>query len=436
MTLAEVRVSIEGIDNFYSDGVAFEGSMARCPWEVGVEIESDSDSSKEEPEELTQQEENRSEFKSYWSTDSDSEMKFVSPSTAQTDRSSWMDYSTCGASWNFENSERSSSPSPPPEGTFAMYDAPPTPPSTYSNLSTHSSLPVTPEGIDISMEYKSNAHSKSLRVNTDCSRRRFYEGSIVTPQSAMQTAVESSIYDPFSSSSFFLASPPASAASMGMPSAVDFGSSSTRGSEEVNSMSTWDCSGDDGDDEASQHPSMSTDRPNSILELDEEFDAEDMIVSPDMQNRPETPLPPISTLQPGPLPPAFSLFHGTSSSNTTAPTPSSAFSKKSSDDKSKGGSLFSSIKFAFPRSPRASAISIESSHSGESSASDSFVPLQTLRRTPSPSTIMSSWHMRSSPKPTPPINIPDSNCRGEARLVRSKRHYWFSPGKLFAAGAQ
>ena len=433
MTLAEVRIAIEGIKTFYSEGVTFEGSMARCPWEAGVDIESDSDSSKEEPDELPSQEENKSELKSCWSASSDSEMKFVSPSTARTDESSWMDYSTCSASWNFDNSERSCSPSPPPEGTFAIYDAPRTPPSTYSPLSPRSSLPVTPEGIDIPMEYKSDMRSKPLRVDTDCGRRRLYEGGIVTRESAMQTAVESSVYDPFSSESFFLASvPPKSAISMAMPSSVDLGSSSTK-AKRTNSMSTWDHSADDGDDEASLRPSMSTDRAN-VLELDEEFDAEDMIVSPDIQYSFESPPPPISTPQPRPLLPAFSLFLGSSCSDPASSAPSSAPSKKSNEDKSKGAGLFSSIKFTFPRSPRASAVSFASSESRDSDTSDSFIPLQTLRRTPSPSPIMTSWRMRASPKPTSPMNIPEPNCRGEARLHRPKRH-WFSPGKLFAAGA-
>jgi serine/threonine protein kinase len=32
MTLPELRLAIQDVDNFYSDGVVFEGSMARCPW--------------------------------------------------------------------------------------------------------------------------------------------------------------------------------------------------------------------------------------------------------------------------------------------------------------------------------------------------------------------------------------------------------------------
>jgi len=429
MTLQEVRRAIEGISTFYSDGVVFEGSMARCPWEVGVDIESESDSStKGEPEELPEQEENQSNVQSYWSTDSDSEMKFASPSVAKKD-SLWMDYTTSGASWGFENSERSCSPSPPPVGTFAIYDAPRTPPSTYSPLSARSSLPATPEGFDIPMEYKSDTRSKPLRVDTKCARRKFYESNLSENESGMRTAVESSIYDPFSSSSFFLASPPpASAISMAMPSTVDLGSPSTTEAKGMDSISSWDYSADDDDDTSSSRRSMSTSRANSVLEPDEEFDIEDMIVSPDM-HWPTSDLP---TPQQRHLLPAFSLFLG-SSSSTTASSSSSNSSKKSSDDKSKGASLFHSIKFAFPRSPRTSLISVESSQSRDSNVSDSFVPMQTLHRTPPPSPHSTSWHIRSSPKHILPLTIPDSNCRQEARLRSGRR--WFSPGKLFTAGA-
>ena len=45
MTLRDVRYAIERVDNLYSDGVVFEGSMARCPWEAGMEIDNLSSSS-------------------------------------------------------------------------------------------------------------------------------------------------------------------------------------------------------------------------------------------------------------------------------------------------------------------------------------------------------------------------------------------------------
>jgi len=48
MTLREVRYAIEEVTNFYSDGVVFEGSMARCPWEAVMEIDNASSSSSPE----------------------------------------------------------------------------------------------------------------------------------------------------------------------------------------------------------------------------------------------------------------------------------------------------------------------------------------------------------------------------------------------------
>lgn len=39
-TLREVRYAMEEVTSLYSDGVVFEGSMARCPWEAGMDIDS------------------------------------------------------------------------------------------------------------------------------------------------------------------------------------------------------------------------------------------------------------------------------------------------------------------------------------------------------------------------------------------------------------
>ncbi|KAM6503542.1 hypothetical protein JOM56_000485 [Amanita muscaria] len=41
MTLPEVRRAIKMLDTFYCDGVIFEGSMARCPWEASMELDSE-----------------------------------------------------------------------------------------------------------------------------------------------------------------------------------------------------------------------------------------------------------------------------------------------------------------------------------------------------------------------------------------------------------
>ncbi|KZP16883.1 hypothetical protein FIBSPDRAFT_865405, partial [Athelia psychrophila] len=435
MTLAEVRTAIEGIESFYSEGAAFEGSMARCPWEVGVQISSGSESSKEEPRELSQQAEpiaeSQSDLKSFWSVQSDSAMDFAAPQTPATDRSLWMDYSTCAPSWNAADptSGRSCSPSPPPEGTYADFDTPRTPPSTYSPLSARSSLPATPEpeGFDIPMEYRPVRRLNPLRLDTDCGRRRFVEGGIFSSMdSTMETAVDSAAaFDPFSSSPYYLAS----AVSASMPSSCDLGSPVTMDTTRAyGSMSSWgDYEEDDGDDEYSIHQSMATDRATS----DDDFDVEDMVISPDTHFWMESSQAPVSPPERPPAP-AFAHF-ADSSSSSSASASGTASPKRTSDEKLKSGGLFNSIKFAFPRSPRAMAASISSASSqsdaGGATNASTFVPLPQLHRAASPNP--TTWHLRS-PKPTQPIAIPPTpNTRQDARVLRSSRR-WFSPGKLFA----
>lgn len=39
--MSEMNESMKQIDNFYSDGIIFEGSMARCTWELGMDTMGD-----------------------------------------------------------------------------------------------------------------------------------------------------------------------------------------------------------------------------------------------------------------------------------------------------------------------------------------------------------------------------------------------------------
>jgi hypothetical protein len=43
-SLHEVRYAIEEINSFHSDDVVFEGSIARCPWEFSMDVNSASSS--------------------------------------------------------------------------------------------------------------------------------------------------------------------------------------------------------------------------------------------------------------------------------------------------------------------------------------------------------------------------------------------------------
>lgn len=67
MTLPELRLAMEDLDNFYSEGVIFEGSMARCPWEAGMEIDSGSSTKDNSPRGKSMQDD----LKSCWSKDSE-----------------------------------------------------------------------------------------------------------------------------------------------------------------------------------------------------------------------------------------------------------------------------------------------------------------------------------------------------------------------------
>ena len=84
ITLREFRLAFTSIENFYSPDVIFEDSMARCPWEAGLNVDPDSDSSAEaEPDraEPQEQQEQREDFASAWSDGSDSEMVFARESS-------------------------------------------------------------------------------------------------------------------------------------------------------------------------------------------------------------------------------------------------------------------------------------------------------------------------------------------------------------------
>ena len=47
LTVTEMKEYVKRIDNFYYDDVVFEGSMARCTWEFGMDVESDAGESQQ-----------------------------------------------------------------------------------------------------------------------------------------------------------------------------------------------------------------------------------------------------------------------------------------------------------------------------------------------------------------------------------------------------
>ncbi|KAF9239867.1 kinase-like domain-containing protein [Melanogaster broomeanus] len=260
ITLSEVRTAIQEVDHFYAEGVIFEGSMARCAWEIDVDLESDSDSSThgepaEHPEELH----------SRWSKDSDSMMDYARHSIRDP---MWdEEYSSCNATWAIESSIRS--PSFAVLDPLKIYEAPRTPPSTYSPLSpvtsgSMPSVPPTPEGVCMSRARQTHGPSKPLKINTQCGRRIFFTGSSNTHTtiSSMHTAIESAT--PFSSCSYLPSHASVSKISLPwtsspMPSSVDLGAYATPASQHTDPTS-WEYS--DTDYSASSYPSTT---PSSLI---------------------------------------------------------------------------------------------------------------------------------------------------------------------------
>lgn len=229
MTLREVRYAIEEVTNFYSEGVVFEGSMARCPWEAGMEIDSGSSASNAEdvgpqspPAHSTSSGfrqgvvDPHAHLHSYWSKDSNPGIISAGQSlvAGSSYGAQWTKRSSCVATWGALETPGISLDSDRGQFHMDLYN------STQSSgltRSPSSSLPTTPNSLDASfLPSISNANPRfggmGLMINTNIPRPRIYDydaadnglvASYSTHTSLMHTAIE---YDPYSSM-FYLNSP-------------------------------------------------------------------------------------------------------------------------------------------------------------------------------------------------------------------------------------
>ncbi len=228
ITLREMRLAFKAIDNFYSPDVVFEDSMARCPWEAGVNVDADSDSSAEaepEPQDIPEQQEIQEDLASAWSDGSDSEMVFARENSLAKG-SSWTDSfgaqrgDNSGASSSYSRS-RSMSPSPsasPVYTTTKLFEALQTPAqspaSAYSVLSSSPSIPSPPVTPHAWAQGHQTRPKLVLTVDTDTFKPEYYDNSVTmlsaTP-SSMHTALESAwdgyMYSPLAPSSIPTAKP-------------------------------------------------------------------------------------------------------------------------------------------------------------------------------------------------------------------------------------
>ncbi|KAJ6588901.1 kinase-like domain-containing protein [Mycena capillaripes] len=213
MTIPELRMALERVHNFYSDGAVFDGSMARCPWEVGVDLEA-STSAKGSPQP------SMGRHRPQWSKESS--LVFTRPEATDSDSSSSTRYSSCGATWAFDSPISSDSDQILDDKYIDIFERPRTPPpinvpispfSPFSSGSERATFLVTPSIVDFPPRRQPNTARRPLTINTNCLSPEYYAAknnnsldSASTGSSVMQTAVDD---DPYASS-FFLASSKAS----------------------------------------------------------------------------------------------------------------------------------------------------------------------------------------------------------------------------------
>jgi hypothetical protein len=417
MTLPEVRRAIQGLDHFYSEGVVFEGSMARCPWEAGMDIDSDTSTKEDSHCEAVD------EFRSHWSKDSisDSDVDFANQSAAdELLYARWGGYSLSEAAWA-RGSSASSTDSQRVLENLKLWESPRTPPICHSpESSSIGSLPVTPNSGDANFgDRVSIAPPKTLTLDTDCGRGHYRSQSVAsysTGSSMMQTALD---LDPYSSS-FFLASPGHhSKTSLEIPPPTldleDEDEEDDGGDQEHQDMDTTSSHWEYAVSEMSYSSTYTRTRSLLSHDLVDEVrtipsPCSDTVVWPEYRAQPKYTT---AASRPIPIPSSAARPEACDSLPPSPPSP-----KKSQECKSKGAGIF---KF-FPRSPRSSS----SSFSGVSTFSRS--------RTPSPSP-KQPWAFVPSRAKTPvQIGTQDESSQSTTARVATKRH-WFSPGKLFAANA-
>ena len=218
MTLNEMRQELKEIENFYSPDVLFEDSMARCPWEAGINVDDDEEAGSEstgpvtDPEPETQDQGFLSEDvnrQSQWSGDSDSEMVFAQSATKRSWEESSYDDEDSAAIYH----GRTASPSSRLFQGRSFDDVrTASGPSSYSVVSSSPSIPsppVTP-GPEETLFPDIPRRPAHLTLDIDGLHNDYYNGSInmlsAESESVMQTAIESARYTDFGPySSFFYA---------------------------------------------------------------------------------------------------------------------------------------------------------------------------------------------------------------------------------------
>ena len=223
ITLLEMKEALLKMDNFYSKDVLFEDSMARCPWEAGVNVDDDEDSGSTAPEvvqevipepqpevEIETREFHDAAENARWVGDSDSEMVFA-PQPSASAEYSWDGTSSYAKAGAVRSPSRSLSPSPSMYSQRGRYDGMRTPsgPSLYSLVSSSPSIPSPPltPGPDDAFFINPPRRPAHLTIDINGLQPDYYAANVdmlSARSSAMQTALESAHYDYDSYTSFYI----------------------------------------------------------------------------------------------------------------------------------------------------------------------------------------------------------------------------------------
>ncbi|KAG6812468.1 hypothetical protein H0H92_002733 [Tricholoma furcatifolium] len=434
MTLREVRHAIEDVQTFYSDTAIFEGSMARCPWEAGMDI--DSETSEEEPRDvLPPSKSEKVDFISHWSKDSNSDIIFAKHDST----GSLADDSIYGFAWTGYSPGKEAKSLESPTPSLAWLERSPTPVSPASSGTP--SLPATPNNFDTRFEDKAAIHTrKGLTIETDFAHQAHYyytSASLATSRSngtsTMQTAVD---FDPYSSQ-FFIGN--AISENGGLPVTMD---ASFNDKEMTSPSLRWISS-------ATEMSSPSIYSCSSSVDSGEMAFTRSETPSPDAEwqdYRSQVQCLPHSQ----PSSPCFSVYATmTDSAPSSRPstTPSSFGTNPAPDTcpraRPKTPGIFSSIKFfSRPSSPASTTTTSSTSPSGGRPPGSQFDSTHTCDQAPISPPFSGVWadiSAKTYQRGTAPIPIPlptHPQTQRTTACVRPPRH-WFMSRKLFAhAGAQ
>ncbi|KAF5386445.1 hypothetical protein D9757_005847 [Collybiopsis confluens] len=466
MTIPELRLALEEVASFYSEDAIFEGSMARCPWEAGMEIDSDSSQTKRSPAKSQV-----AELKSHWSEDSfESDIIFASHSAMD---SPWVGYPPFSATVYDPDADYQRYTMGDVQSE--LYARPPqTPPSLQSPCASADSgaYPITPNSFDLTFGGRAVLpQRKPLIIDTSCVGPPYYRGakslgSSSSGSSIMQTAVEYPA-DGYPAESLYGTSMPHPIA---LAQSVRLGDSGHSQDKEMTSPTVWDQSATEISRISSGSVYSST--KNSYTTTHISFDHRSSAPSPEPVDWSEvsSPYKEIPTAE---SQPSLSLYM-TNAADISFPLPliipparPLSPTKKSLETKFKA-TLFTPLKF-FPRHPHQSStrekmgeameispaqttalVQVERQVRVEVHSKEFFAPLERSSAVyqagyeshwadvlSSPSARINAHHTKASIIPIPiPKTKPSSGWKPHAHAQHrppSNIRHWFLSSKLFTS---